>query len=170
MPTCTWRTESNRVVVSWYNQRRTDSEPRHRSHSPWWSQVFPDSLHQRVISIAHESHQGLVKTKNKLLHEKIWLKIDRDVKEMINQCVMCQASGPENCSDPLQMPPLPSEPWHTVHMDFCGPFPTGEYLFVVVDAYSQYVSWSCKNCITYSRLFWRALKLANCSKIVIGEF
>ena len=102
--------------------------------------VMPYSPHQRAISIAHKSHQGLVKTKNKLLHEKIWLKIDRDVKEMINQCVMCQASGPENCSDPLQMPPLPSEPWHTVHMDFCGPFPTGEYLFVVVDAYSQYVS------------------------------
>ena len=46
--------------------------------------VMPDSLHQRAISIAHESHQGLVKTK-KLLHEKIWFpKIDHDVREMIN--------------------------------------------------------------------------------------
>ena len=92
--------------------------------------VMPNSLRQRAISIAHEGHQGLVKTK-KLLHEKIWFpRIDHDVKEMINQCVLCQASGPENRPDPLQMSPLPPEPWHIVHMDFCGPFPTGEYLFV----------------------------------------
>ena len=34
--------------------------------------------------------------------------------------------------------PLPPEPWHTVHMDFCGPFPTGEYLFVIINAYSWF--------------------------------
>ena len=27
---------------------------------------------------------------------------------------------------------------HKLHMDFCGPFPTGEYLFVVTDAYSRF--------------------------------
>ena len=53
--------------------------------------VMPNSLRQRAISIAHVGHQGLVKTK-KLLREKIWFpKIDYDVKEMINQCVLCQA-------------------------------------------------------------------------------
>ena len=96
--------------------------------------VMPNSLRQRAISLAHEGHQGLVTTK-KLLREKIWFpRIDQEVKQMIDQCVMCQASGPENCPDPLQMSPLPPEPWHAVNMDFCGPFPTGEYLFVIIDA------------------------------------
>ena len=36
------------------------------------------------------------------------------------------------------MSPLPPSPWHTLHIDFCGPFPTGEYLLVVVDAYSRF--------------------------------
>jgi len=36
------------------------------------------------------------------------------------------------------MSSLPPETWHTVHVDFCGPFPTGEYLFVVIDAYSRF--------------------------------
>ena len=40
--------------------------------------------------------------------------------------------------DPLQMSPLPPEPWHTVHTDFCGPLPTGECLLVVIDAYSRF--------------------------------
>ena len=36
------------------------------------------------------------------------------------------------------MSPLPPTPWHTFHMDICGPFPAGEYLFVVIDAYSRF--------------------------------
>lgn len=36
------------------------------------------------------------------------------------------------------MSPLPPKPWHTVNADFCGPFPTGEYLLVVIDAYSRF--------------------------------
>ena len=27
---------------------------------------------------------------------------------------------------------------HAVHVDFCGPFPTGEYILVVIDAYSRF--------------------------------
>ena len=55
--------------------------------------VMPNSLHQRVISIAHRGHQGLVQMK-KLFCEKVWFpKIDHEVKEMINQCVLCQASS-----------------------------------------------------------------------------
>ena len=74
-----------------------------------------------------------------LLHEKIWFPgIDDTVQRMIKNCITCQANGPSNHPDPLQMTPLPPDPWHTVHMDFCGPFPSGEYLFVVVDAYSRF--------------------------------
>ena len=60
------------------------------------------------------------------------------MKQAIDKCLACQANGPENRPDPLQMSPLPPEAWHTVHVDFCGPFPTGEYLFVVIDAYSRF--------------------------------
>ena len=57
---------------------------------------------------------------------------------MMKNCIACQANGPSNHPDPLQMTPLPPDPWHTVHMDFCVPFPSGEYLFVVIDAYSRF--------------------------------
>ena len=100
--------------------------------------VVPKKLRERAISIAHEGHQGLVKTKQ-LLREKVWFpKIDDRVKIKVEQCVACQAISSGSRPDPLQMSPLPPEPWHTVHIDFCGPFPTGEYLFVVIDAYSRF--------------------------------
>ena len=100
--------------------------------------VMPTSLRERAIALAHEGHQGLVKTK-KLLREKVWFPgIDENVKQAIGKCIAYQANGPENWPDPLQMSPLPPEPWHMVHVNFCSPFPTGEYLFVVIDTYSRF--------------------------------
>ena len=32
----------------------------------------------------------------------------------------------------------PKQVWHTVHVDYCGPFPSTEYLFVAVDETSKY--------------------------------
>ena len=63
--------------------------------------VMPASLQDRAIALAHEGHQGLVKTK-KLLREKVWFPgIDEKVKQAINKCIACQANGPKNRPDPL---------------------------------------------------------------------
>ena len=100
--------------------------------------VIPTSLQNRAMVLAHEGHQGIVKTKI-LLREKVWFpRIEATAKQLIGNCIDCQANGPENHPKPLQMSTLPPEPWHTVHVDFCGPFPTGEYLLVTIDAYSRF--------------------------------
>ena len=52
---------------------------------------------------------------------------------MTGSCIACQAN-----STPLKMNELPPEPRHTVHLDFCGPFPTEEYVLVAIDAYSRF--------------------------------
>ena len=39
---------------------------------------------------------------------------------------------------PLSMSELPDGPWMNILMDFCGPIPSGEYLFVIVDEYSRF--------------------------------
>ena len=63
--------------------------------------VIPKALRDRAISIAHEGHQGLVKTK-KLLLEKIWFpRIDDSVKQKVNKCIACQANSSGNHPDPL---------------------------------------------------------------------
>jgi transposase InsO family protein len=100
--------------------------------------VAPETLREKAVSIAHEGHQGLVKTKQ-LQKEKVWFPgIDKYVKRVIDICVDCQANSRENCPDSLQMSLLPPAPLHTLNMDFCSPFPSGEYLFVVIDAYSRF--------------------------------
>ena len=100
--------------------------------------VLPNSLRTQAINIAHEGHQGLVKTK-KLLRTKIWFPgIDERTENIIKHCLACQATGPAARPEPLKMTKLPPAPWHTVNIDFLGPLPTGEYLLVVIDAYSRF--------------------------------
>ncbi|XP_044173503.1 uncharacterized protein K02A2.6-like [Acropora millepora] len=38
----------------------------------------------------------------------------------------------------LQMSPLPQGPSQELSMDFCGPFPNGDYLLVVTDDFSRF--------------------------------
>jgi hypothetical protein len=69
---------------------------------------------------------------------KVWFpNIDKMVEETIQNCLPCQAatSGNHPPPEPLKMTQLPSGPWKEVAMDFLGPFPTGEYLLVVIDAF-----------------------------------
>ncbi|CAB3989654.1 Transposon Tf2-9 poly [Paramuricea clavata] len=102
--------------------------------------VIPKSFRSRVLSIAHEGHQGIVKTKM-LVRSKVWWPgIDKQVQQMVKECVPCQAAVHQSpkCKPPLNMTKLPPHPWHTLNADFCGPFPNGEKLLVVIDAYSRY--------------------------------
>ncbi|XP_056132034.1 uncharacterized protein K02A2.6-like [Lampris incognitus] len=57
---------------------------------------------------------------------------------MIAGCIPCQAVLPNHMQEPLRMFELPSSPWEKVGVDFCGPFPSGDYLLVVIDEYSRY--------------------------------
>ena len=100
--------------------------------------VIPKSLQQKAIDIAHETHQGLSKTKA-LLREKIWfLGIDELVKKTIDSCLACQAVGRSAPPEPIKQAEMPKGPWETLHIDFCGPLPSGEYLLVLIDRYSRY--------------------------------
>jgi hypothetical protein len=66
--------------------------------------------------------------------------IDKLTEEKITNCHPCQVSTPESSrpSEPLKMTPLPSGPWKEVSIDFAGPYPSGEYIMVVIDEYSRF--------------------------------
>ena len=110
--------------------------------------VIPRSLQTKVIDIAHEGHQGLIKTK-KLLREKVWFPyIDRSVESKVKSCLACQATTPVTNTEPLNMSPLPKSPWSELSIDFGGPYPSGESILVVIDDYSRYPEVEIMNTIT----------------------
>jgi len=100
--------------------------------------VIPKSLQQRVIELAHEGHQGIVKTKA-LLRSKVYFPgIDRLTEQTVKQCIACQANTPEKHMEPLQMTELPPGPWQNLSIDFCGPFQNGQYLLCLMDDFSRF--------------------------------
>ena len=100
--------------------------------------VIPDALRPRIIQLAHEGHQGITKVKQHLRQRVWWPGIDIQAERYVRDCLGCQIVGPTPPPEPLRMTDPPKQVWHTVHVDYCGPFPSGEYLFVAVDETSKY--------------------------------
>lgn len=101
--------------------------------------VIPSSLIQRVISLAHDGHQGVNKT-IALLKTKVWFPNMRKlVESTISNCAACELNYPRTYYEPLRMSPMPDGPWENLSIDYYGPTPSGTKLFVLLDEYSRYV-------------------------------
>ena len=54
-------------------------------------------------------------------------------KQLLDNCIARQANVIQHSFAPLQMTTLPQAPWQYLSADFCGPLPSGDMLFVVID-------------------------------------
>jgi hypothetical protein len=98
--------------------------------------ILPVSLQEKAVNIAHEGHQGMVKTKG-LLREKVWFPcMDKLVEEKIRHCLPCQIATPQVTREPLKMSPLPVAAWEEISIDFASV--SGETVLVIVDDYSRF--------------------------------
>ena len=87
--------------------------------------------------MAHEGHQGVVKTKERLKTKVWWPGMDRDAERWCAECYRCQLVT-KNVPPPTVKPTLlPSQPWEEVAVDLMGPLPSDEYLLVLIDYYSH---------------------------------
>ena len=99
--------------------------------------VVPKKLTDRIVNIAHQGHQEIVKTKS-LLREKVWFPgVDKMVEDKVNGCIACQACGKDNNPEPFKMSPVPAKPWTEVSIDFAD-LPNKEHLLIIYDDYSRY--------------------------------
>lgn len=84
--------------------------------------VIPPSLEHQILQLAHESHQGIVKTKT-LLREKVWFNdMNNKAEVMVANCLACQANTTVTHSESLQMSKLPENAWQERSADFYGPY------------------------------------------------
>ena len=106
--------------------------------------VVPVSLRPRLVDLAHEGHQGIVRTKQRLRELFWWPQLDKLVQSVISSCVDCQYSDKVTKTAPTPLTPveMPDAPWEKVAIDITGPFDTAtwdcRYAIVLTDYYSKW--------------------------------
>lgn len=106
--------------------------------------VVPAKLRDTFIQLAHESHPGIVKTKQRIREKYWWPCLDKHVEAAVRSCSVCQASDKsvKNWPAPLQPVPLPDRPWDKISIDIMGPFERApadcRFVIVVVDYFSRW--------------------------------
>ena len=98
--------------------------------------VVPHKRREAMVKIAHEGHQGIVRTKQ-LLRAHVWFPgMDTMVEKHVRKCLACQSTTPCHTREPLQMTDLPRGPWKKVSVDFAGPLRNMALVFW--DQYARY--------------------------------
>ncbi|XP_043231405.1 uncharacterized protein K02A2.6-like isoform X5 [Amphibalanus amphitrite] len=106
--------------------------------------VVPEELRRRLLDLAHEGHQGTVRTKQRLRELFWWPGMDANVECLVRQCAACATADKTVKVNvpPLNPVPLPQTPWSKVGIDFIGPMEGGgvqrRFAIVMVDYYSKW--------------------------------
>ena len=97
--------------------------------------IIPKELCKRVLELAHEGHQGIVKTKSMLRIKVWWPGMDKQVVRLCRTCHGCRVNSEFRRPEPITRTLPPSGPWQDRHSRTST---HGENIFVIVDYYSRY--------------------------------
>ena len=100
--------------------------------------LVPLSLRKKVLKLSHETHQGIVKTKQFLRSRFYWPGMDEATEAMIKNCQACILNQLLNKYTPLQPTSLPRGPWVKGAVDIVGPV-GGKFILTYIDYYSSYL-------------------------------
>ncbi|PIK61531.1 hypothetical protein BSL78_01544 [Apostichopus japonicus] len=106
--------------------------------------LVPHELTSKVLSFAHEAHQGMTRTKQRLRELYWWPMMDVQVEDMIKDCFVCQQNDKtvKTAYAPLQPVLYPENHWDKIAMDIVGPFEAGptdcRFAITIVDYFSKW--------------------------------
>jgi len=109
----------------------------------------PSSMKADIIREAHghllAGHDGLFKTKERIMQCYYWPCMDKDIADHLEQCRQCQVRKATNKAPQTELTPLPqcTEPNQRIHADLFGPLRTSgnnkKYILCMTDAFTKYV-------------------------------
>ena len=106
--------------------------------------VVPESLRSQLVGGAHEGHQGMVRTKQRLRELFWWPGLDAAVETAVRECPVCAGcdKSVKTSNVPLTPVPFPTTPWSKVGIDFIGPLEGGRthrrFAIVMTDYHSKW--------------------------------
>ncbi|KAI3753279.1 hypothetical protein L2E82_25328 [Cichorium intybus] len=116
--------------------------------------VIPE-IHNLKLKLLQETHDtpigghgGFLKTYKRLSSRYYWPRMKQDVREFVQQCIICQQQKYQTLAPAglLQPLPIPNQIWEDVSMDFIVGLPPSsrfDTILVVVDRLSKYAHFIC---------------------------
>ena len=101
--------------------------------------VIPPRWRKEMLKRLHESHQGMVKTKQRARDIMYWPGINADIENMISKCSACLENQPSNPHDPLHPHEIPPRAWAKIGTDLFTY--NGKYYIVAMDYYSKFIEY-----------------------------
>ena len=98
--------------------------------------LVPATLRREVLNQLHDSHQGMVRTKERARLCVYWPGIDNDIQNLVLSCKTCQDLLPSNPREPMIAKAPPARPFQEVAGDFCSH--AGHQYLILVDCYSDW--------------------------------
>ena len=99
--------------------------------------LIPETLRQKYLKQIHQGHQGIEACRSRAREFVFWVNINRDLKEMVEKCDICQSQQNSTASVQKYVSEVPPHPWHTLGSDLFY-FQRIDFL-VVVDYFSKYL-------------------------------
>ena len=93
-------------------------------------------MRREILQQLHHSHMGMEKTKQRARSVVYWPGINRNIEEMISQCITCDRLQMQPRKHPLINTEIPEYPWERIGADIFS-F-RGEEHLIIVDYYSRY--------------------------------
>ena len=96
-------------------------------------------MQQCILETSHQGHPGIVRAKRQLRSTYWWPSMDAQIEAFVRHCLPCQDSAKSHkVTQPLPCRlETPSEPWHKVALDICGPFANAprhqRFVIVIID-------------------------------------
>lgn len=138
------------IINGWPNNR---SEVPHMTQPYWDSRAeltvadgiilkgnritVPPSLKRHMIKLVHESHLGMVKSKQRAREVLFWPGMSADIEEAVRNCPQCATFQNQQAKQPLKPTPQPDLPFQELALDIFES--AGELHLITVDYYSRFI-------------------------------
>ncbi|MDD9361374.1 MAG: DDE-type integrase/transposase/recombinase, partial [Anaplasma sp.] len=106
--------------------------------------VVPQALRENIVNMAHETHQGIVRTISIVRDRYWWPRMDEYIKYKVQHCTVCNSTDKavKTAPAPLQPVQFPEQPWDKLGLDIVGPIdkapPSQRFFIVLVDYHSKW--------------------------------
>ena len=99
--------------------------------------IVPQRLRNEMLDRIHESHQGIVKCKQRARDILFWPGMSSQIEDKVSKCSVCNQFQRAQPKEPMVIQELPDRPWAKVGSDLFE-F-NGAYYLLSVDYYSKWI-------------------------------